>query len=124
MTALKQALLEILSKKDGPKSVPEMLILLNQKGHTPNKTTLYRQLERLIEVSLVQEVQIKGSTQYFEMQVQHHHHFVCQKCDDIRCIEDESLEKAIHSLEDQIIKKGMKVLNHQFSFNGVCHNCL
>lgn len=124
VTPLRMSLLESLKNADGPKTVTEMKKDLNKNGFQPNKTTLYRQIESLIHAGLVQEVQLKTGIQHYEMQVEHHHHFVCQKCDEIECIEDEPLENAIHSLEDQMKKRGMTVYEHNFSFTGICNQCI
>ena len=45
ITPLKEGILKILEKEDGPLSVPELQVRLKELKLKPNKTSLYRELE-------------------------------------------------------------------------------
>lgn len=122
-TPLFSATLEVLERQAKPLSVPILLELLDEKGLQPNKTSLYRMLEKLVKEGSVESVLLSNKTAYYEFKRSHHHHFVCRSCDDIQCLEDPKLEDQIHKLEDQLQCSGLKIEDHQFSFYGCCVSC-
>ncbi len=122
-TPLLKTVINILETQDRPLSVPELTRLLKSKKLAPNKTTLYRLLERLKEQALIQEVLLNNRVTHYELKKKHHHHFVCNQCDYVKCIEDKELENKIHQLKDQLKDQGLDINQHQFSFSGCCPNC-
>lgn len=122
-TPLLQSVLEILKQKKKPLSVPEFQELLQKQNLTPNKTTLYRMLEKLQEAGEVETLLLDSKVTYYELKTHHHHHFRCQRCDSIECVTDPELETHIHALEDKLKAKGFKVEDHHFSLSGTCSHC-
>ncbi len=122
-TQLKSTLLKILEEKRSPLTVPHLMSLLEKKRLHPNKTTLYRQLENMKESGVVEEVLLEDGIAHFEFKREHHHHFICEICNQVSCLEDQVLEKAIHRFEKQISDRGASVSHHQFSVFGTCREC-
>lgn len=122
-TPLLEQVLHIFSQTNGPVSVPELQIKLAEKKVKPNKTTLYRMLEKLSNEKKIEQLLIDPKVTYYELKTHHHHHFTCQQCESIQCLEDIEIEKNIHQLEAELKKKGLLVRNHQFSLSGLCKNC-
>ncbi len=122
-TILSSTVLKIIRDYQHPISVPKLQILLDKQKLTPNKTSLYRLLEKLKNKQLIEEVLINSQTTFYKITNNHHHHFVCENCQQIQCISDEDLEKSIHFFAEKLGKKGLKILSHQFSLFGRCTNC-
>lgn len=123
-TKLTKILLEVLSTASQPLSIPEIKSeLLTNFDQKPNKTTLYRQFQKLVESNQVEEVLLTNSVTHYELKKDHHHHFICNECDTIQCLQDKNLEKEIHKLEHILENQGMKIQQHQFSFSGNCQKC-
>ncbi len=122
-TPLVVATLEILKQEAKPLSVPILLENLAERDIKPNKTTLYRMLEKLVESKQVESVLLSNKAAHYELTGHHHHHFVCRSCDTVTCIEDEALENKIHDFEKELQKQGLKVDAHQFSISGACQSC-
>ena len=122
-TKLSQKVLDILEKKSKPISVPELLVSLNEQGLSPNKTTVYRMLEKLTQEGKVQSPLLDPKVMYYELTSHHHHHFRCESCDGISCIDDPKLESQIHKLEEKLEANGLKVSDHHFSLTGTCDAC-
>lgn len=122
-TSIKQALLHILQQEQKPFSVPDLLSFLAQEGITPNKTTLYRALEKMKSENVVNEVLLDSKCAFYELNTHHHHHFVCEKCKSIQCVKDPSLESTVHALEKKLEQNGLNIQSHQFSFSGLCKQC-
>lgn len=124
-TPLLNSVVSLLSKGKRHFSVPEMQQLLAKKNITPNKTTLYRMLEKLSKSEQIEAFTLDSKVTYYELKIQqHHHHFRCQHCKEIQCITDPTLENYIHVLEKKLQTRGLVVQGHHFSLNGKCAACV
>ena len=122
-TPLLKSVLSILAESHQPISVPSLQQKLAAQKITPNKTTLYRMLEKLTEEGVVERLLLDPKVAYYELKTHHHHHFRCDNCDEIRCLSDPELETQIHALEDKLKSSGLKIKDHHFSFSGSCDDC-
>jgi Fur family transcriptional regulator, ferric uptake regulator len=86
----------------------------------PNKTTIYRILEKLEKEGLIKKVILSDQKQYWELtQTNHahqHFHLICQKCENIECQE----------LDSELAFKlnNFKVLKTELNLYGFCQNCI
>ncbi|MFT7184375.1 MAG: Fe2+ or Zn2+ uptake regulation protein [Oceanicoccus sp.] len=122
-TSLRMALLEILLKKQEPISAQNLMKELSARGFTPNETTVYRQLDTLVKHKVVDLVVLNPKVQLFEIVHEHHHHFVCEGCDDVQDVHSESIESAFHSFEEELARKGLSIQKHELTFFGECQSC-
>lgn len=121
-TKVRKALLHIFTHHSSPLSVPELLDCLKQEGLQVNKTTVYRELDFLLEKALLQELDFGDRKKRYELASRgHHHHLICQVC---HSIEDIAFEEEL-SAEEKIIseKTGFTVLRHNLEFFGICQSC-
>lgn len=89
----------------------------------PGLTTVYRSLESLVNMGLVQAVDLGDGERRYEMikPGEHHHHLVCQICKSSVHL-DQCL---IEELEDGIkAKYGFHPKDHILEIFGVCKNCV
>lgn len=123
-TKLTKHILGILKDENQPLSVPEIQQKLKDVHNlSPNKTTLYRQFDKLKQNNLVEEILLTNNVTHYEIKQAHHHHFICSECDTIKCLQDQNLEKEIHKLEHHLETQGLTINQHQFSFSGHCESC-
>ncbi len=122
-TPLRTEILSILDSQATPMTVSEIQKILNTKGMSPNKTTVYRQMETLITNNMIQKFSLRDGVVHYEIQKLHHHHFVCRDCERITCIADRALEENIHKIEQNLMKDGFHIQKHNFSFEGKCRTC-
>ena len=124
VTPVLQSVLKLLAQAQHPLSAPELMERLEKKfGLKPNKSTLYRQLEKLAELKVLKSVATDSQIQRFEIQKGHHHHFVCQRCDQVTDIETAPVEKAVRQFQKQLEKIGHQAKAHELTFFGVCAGC-
>jgi len=123
-TPLLKTVLSLLEQAQKPLSVPDLQQLLSNKHLEPNKTTLYRMLDKLVDDGTVEALLLDPKITHYEFKTHHHHHFRCQSCDGIECIDDPDLETKIHQLEQKLQHKGFAVAEHRFSLTGKCKACL
>lgn len=122
-TPLRIALIKILLKEKEPLSVQRLVSELTTQNLSPNQVTLYRQLETLIEHKIVDRVNLDSKVQLFEISQDHHHHFVCEECNDVQDVNSETLESAIHQFETHLKENGLIVGKHELTFFGECQSC-
>ncbi len=87
------------------------------------RATVYRSLEQLEEIGLVQRVDLGGDAAGYECvdpSGHHHHHIVCEQCGRVVAFEDDQLERAIVALAK---RPDFKVSSHEVTLRGECANC-
>jgi Fur family transcriptional regulator, ferric uptake regulator len=87
------------------------------------RATVYRALEQLEELGLVQRIDLGGDAAGYERvdpTGHHHHHIVCERCGRVVAFEDERLEKAILALEK---RADFDVSSHDVTLRGRCETC-
>ena len=86
------------------------------------RATVYRAIEQLEDLGLVQRVDLGGSAlgyEKLEPSGHHHHHIVCDECGKVEPFEDQALEEAIHDIS----RKGFKLETHEVTLHGQCSDC-
>ena len=87
------------------------------------RATIYRALEQLEDLGLIQRVDVKGDAAGFERvdpSGHHHHHIVCEQCGRVVAFEDENLEQAILKLAE---RPDFNVSSHDVTLRGECVTC-
>lgn len=86
------------------------------------RATVYRAIEQLEQLGLIQKVDLGGSALGYEKvdpSGHHHHHIVCDDCGLVQPFEDEDLEKAIH----EVRRSGFRIQAHEVTLRGHCRDC-
>jgi Fur family ferric uptake transcriptional regulator len=87
------------------------------------RATVYRALEQLESLSLIQRVEVGGDAAGYERvdpSGHHHHHIVCEQCGRVVAFEDDRLEQAIVALAE---RPDFKVSRHEVTLRGQCARC-
>lgn len=87
------------------------------------RATVYRALEQLDGLGLIQKVDVKGDAAGFERvepSGHHHHHIVCEQCGRVVAFEDDRLEQAITALG---ARPDFNVSSHEVTLRGECDRC-
>ena len=83
--------------------------------------TVYRTLEKLEELHLIQRVhQPSGCQAFITASEGHQHMLLCQKCGQVTFFEGDDLESLINSISG---KTGYLVREHWLQLFGLCINC-
>lgn len=109
--------------RDSKKPIPVQIIGegAKEQGMSFNKTTIYRELEKLKREGYVRELLLQSGVALYEISGAHHHHLMCTECGDVRHI---ALEENLRSEEERIAKKENFVIQeHSLEFFGVCEAC-
>jgi Fur family ferric uptake transcriptional regulator len=87
------------------------------------RATVYRALEQLEGLGLIQRVDLSGGSAGYEPvdpSGHHHHHIVCEQCGRVVAFEDEGLEQAIVALAQ---RPDFNVSSHEVTLRGECAIC-
>ncbi len=103
-----------------PKTAHEIYHELQQANHRINLSSVYRSLDVLNELGMIQEVHTGDRIARYERSDQsHHHHLICKRCGTIRDIQvcDEGLLKKAASVAP------FQIDDHRLEFIGICGRC-
>jgi Fur family transcriptional regulator, ferric uptake regulator len=101
----------------------EMEQALADGGRRVSRASIYRILEELDEIGVVQRVEVGGGMARFEPVRRgrgHHHHLVCDRCGRLEPFSDEGLERAIKRVSERV---ALDVSEHEVVLHGACNTC-
>ena len=117
------AVLDLMSEQDCCASAQEIHDNLRRSDRSVGIASVYRVLEVLSDLGLVQRVDVGDGVARFEPASpggDHHHHVVCDDCGKVEPFSDSSLERAIESASDRV---GYRVDAHEVVLHGECGAC-
>jgi Fur family transcriptional regulator, ferric uptake regulator len=117
------AVVELLAEQDCCLSAHEIGERLRSRRRSAGIASVYRAIELLEEMGLVQRVETGEGGARFEAVIpggEHHHHAVCDSCGAVTPFEDPSLERAIDRLGGRL---DHTVSAHDVVLHGRCARC-
>jgi Fur family ferric uptake transcriptional regulator len=117
------AVVEALAGHDCAVTAIELDDELRRRKPAVARASVYRALEQLEGLGLVQRMEVSRGTAGYERVEpggEHHHHAICRRCGRMVPFEDASLERAIDELSDAI---SFEVTDHDVVLRGTCERC-
>jgi Fur family ferric uptake transcriptional regulator len=120
----RRALLELLAEESCALTAQEMEdSLRGRPGRPVSRASIYRILDELEGLKLVQRVETGQAMVRYERHSsseEHHHHLVCDRCGLVMPFSDPGLEWAIRSLSARV---PLAVSEHEIVLRGACLEC-
>ena len=118
----RRAVIELLGRQSCCLSAQEIYDRLRVEGRPVGIASVYRVLEVLSHLKLVQRVDVgSGPARYEPAQGEaHHHHLVCDDCGRVEAFSDSGLEQAIHGVAR---RTGYEMDAHEVVLRGACVDC-
>jgi Fur family ferric uptake transcriptional regulator len=121
--AARQALVELLDAQACALSAIEIEDALRAGGRRVGRASVYRILDELERLHLVQKIQVgQAMARYEPLRAGegHHHHLVCDSCGTVTPFSDRELETAISKLSRRV---PLRVDEHEIVLHGACEDC-
>jgi Fur family ferric uptake transcriptional regulator len=119
----RDAVIEFLGRQRCATSAQEIHQALKDTGRAIGIASVYRSLEALHTLHLVQRFDAGHGEGRYEAVAptgEHHHHVVCDDCERIMPFEDPKLERAIHELAERV---PYAIAGHDVVLHGRCPDC-
>jgi Fur family ferric uptake transcriptional regulator len=120
----RRALLELLGGERCALTAVEIEdALREQSSRAVSRASIYRILDQLERLGLVQRVETGQAMVRYERahdREEHHHHLVCDGCGLVMPFSDAGLERAIRSLSERV---PLSVSEHEIVLHGACPDC-
>ena len=119
----REAVVSFLAEQECARSAQEIGDELRGRGSAIGIASVYRALDALEGMGLVQRVEMGDGGARFEPVVpggEHHHHAVCDRCGALTPFEDERLEAAIERVAGRLPHE---VSSHDVVIRGTCKRC-
>jgi Fur family ferric uptake transcriptional regulator len=119
----RSAVVDLLAEQDCCLSAREISERLGSGGKRIGIASVYRALDALDELGLVQRLDTGEGASLYEAVIpggEHHHHAVCERCGRVTAFEDPGLERAIERLGRRL---DHTVSGHDVVIRGSCPRC-
>ena len=119
----RRAVVEFLGQQECCVSAQEVHDGLRATGRSVGIASVYRVLDLLTELRLVQRVEVGGDVARYESVDPggvHHHHLVCDDCGRVDAFTDDTLERALRRLDRRV---AYAVAAHDVTLRGECDDC-
>jgi Fur family ferric uptake transcriptional regulator len=117
------AVIGLLAREDCCLTAQEIYDRLRLDGRRIGIASVYRTLETLQRLRLVQRLEMGEGVARFEAAHaggEHHHHLVCDRCGQVVSFEDEALEQTLDGLAGRL---GVDIAAHDVVLRGACSAC-
>lgn len=121
--AARRTLIELLDAQSCARSAIEIEEILRAGPRPIARASIYRILDELERLHLVQRVQVGQTMARYEpvrVGEGHHHHLVCDSCGTVTPFRDPELESAIDRLS---LRVPLRVADHEIVLHGSCQRC-
>lgn len=119
----RRRVIEALAEHDCCLSAQELHDQLAGSSRPVGIASVYRVIELLLNLGLVQRFDFDGGTSRYEPALpggEHHHHLLCLSCGDVRPFHDADLEAAIHAAA---AGAAYTIDDHDVVLRGRCPTC-
>ena len=118
----RRAVIDFLARQDCCSSATEIFDGLRAEGIGVGLASVYRALDQLSKLRLVQRLDFGDAARYEPMlpSGDHHHHVICDDCGKVEPFSDSPLELALGRLGGQL---GYELEGHDVVLRGSCADC-
>ena len=125
LTSQREATVRVLLENEADHlSAEDVYLKIKEKSPEIGLATVYRTLELLTEINIVDKISFGDGVQRFDLRKEgadhFHHHLVCIKCGSVDEIEEDLLPEVERKVET---KYDFQIHDHRLTFHGICKKC-
>jgi Fur family ferric uptake transcriptional regulator len=117
------AVVELLGRQRCCATAQEIHDGTRRAGRPVGIASVYRVLDVLSDLGLVQRVDVGGQVTRYEPSLpggDHHHHVVCDDCGKVEAWKDDGLERAVNRVARRV---DYRIAAHDVVLRGLCVDC-
>ena len=121
LTEARRAVVETVAATHRALTPIQVFDIAREQNPALGLVTVYRTLEKLEELHLIQRVhQPRGCQAFIAASRAHQHLLLCQKCGEVEFFEGDDLDALIHTISE---KTGYQIHEHWLQLFGLCQDC-
>lgn len=121
LTGQRRLIIEVFEDNPSHYTAQEVFEKARQKNSSINFSTIYRNLELLCKLDIINKLNITSGISHFELKdVKHHHHIICLGCGAMKKVDICPYNKLNKSKLDEL---GFVPIEHKFEIYGYCKKC-
>lgn len=122
LTEVRRVVIKVLTESETALSAQEIYDQARENGHSLGIASVYRTLEVLTDLGLIQQIhQPQGCQAYWPAVTGHKHYMICTKCGRIvTFVGQEDLKGLFQEVEEN---SGYQVQDHWLQLFGICQDC-
>jgi Fur family transcriptional regulator, peroxide stress response regulator len=121
LTPQRDVLLRALSATVGHPTADNLVKKVRKVLPTVSHATVYRNLQQLARAGLIGTLERSGGAVQFELNPEHHHHFMCRRCEQVW---DVYLDQVAVTLDRQRSPlNGFRIDRRDVQLHGLCARC-
>lgn len=116
----REKILDVLKHNPIHPTAEALLEFLKQENSNVGITTLYRNLNQLVEAGMIKKIDGLEVSAHFDHNTYEHYHFICEKCKRVFDIPSGVAPELIKNTREAT---GFEVTSHDIVFHGICSEC-
>ncbi len=121
LTPQRDVLLRALSETMGHPTADDLVKKVRKVLPTVSHATVYRNVQELVRAGLIGTLERSGAAVQFEINPDHHHHFMCRRCGQVW---DVYLNQVAVTLDRQRSPlNGFRIDRRDVQLHGLCARC-
>ena len=121
LTPQRDVLLRALSQTSGHPTADELVKKVRNVLPTVSHATVYRNVQELVRAGLIGTLERSGAAVQFEVNPDHHHHFMCRRCGQVWDVYLDEVAVTVDRHRSPL--KGFRIDRRDVQLHGLCARC-
>ena len=121
LTPQREVLLRALSETTGHPTADDLVKKVRRVLPTVSPATVYRNVQGLVRAGLIGTLERSGAAVQFEINPDHHHHFMCRRCGQVWDVYLDHVAVTLDRRRSPLT--GFRVDRRDVQLQGVCARC-
>ncbi|HVZ24383.1 MAG TPA: Fur family transcriptional regulator [Vicinamibacterales bacterium] len=121
LTPQRDVLLHALAETKGHPTADDLFKTVRRRLPTVSHATVYRNVHELVDAGLIGTLERSGAAVQFEMNPEHHHHFLCGRCGQVWDVYLDQVAVKVNTRRSPL--SGFQIDRRDVQMHGVCARC-
>jgi Fur family peroxide stress response transcriptional regulator len=121
LTPQRDILLRALSETTGHPTADDLVKKVRKVLPTVSHATVYRNVQELVRAGLIGTLERSGAAVQFEVNPDHHHHFVCERCAQVWDVYLDEVAVTVNRQRSPL--SGFRIDRRDVQLHGLCARC-